>query len=196
MSGGDAQGATDSLRNALNFQFDISWRMLTFHLEDLEDDECLWRPGPRGLGVTCESGIWVADWPDTESYDMGPSSIAWLTWHIIFWWSMVFDHSFGHGTLSREDVRWPGSMAAVRERIERLYDDWKEILTTLPDKELLSCERTRWPFQDRPFYELAAWLNLELMKNAAEIGAGRFLYASRNHTGSAESQPEGSDRLA
>ncbi|MDF2927423.1 MAG: hypothetical protein K0R57_6337 [Paenibacillaceae bacterium] len=51
-------------------------------------------------------------------------------------------------------------------------------LTELPNDEFLSGNRTRWPFADKPFHELAAWLNLELMKNAAEIGYCRFLYAS------------------
>jgi len=69
-----------------------------------------------------------------------PPSVAWLTWHITYWWSMVLDHSF---------------------------------------EEFLSSERTRWPFVERPFHELAAWLNVELMKNAAEIGYCRFLYAVR-----------------
>ncbi len=179
MSDNNTQNSIDSLRNALNFQFDISWQMLEIHLKDLEDEECLWRPSPKGLHVTNKLGVWRADWPDSEDYDTGPSSIAWLTWHIIFWWSMVFDYSFGNGTLTREDVQWPGNMIAVRKKIEQFHNDWKNILTTLPDIELLSCKKTKWPFEERPMYELAAWLNLELMKNASEIGYCRFLYASQ-----------------
>jgi hypothetical protein len=173
------QNPTDSVRNALLFQFDISWQMLEYHLNGLEDEECLWKPSSRGLHVVSESGIWKAEWPETESYDIGPPSIAWLTWHINFWWSMVFDYSFGNGVLMREDIHWPGSMAAVREKIIHLRDEWRTVLTTLSEEELLSCKRTKWPFEDRPFYELAAWLNLELMKNAAEIGYCRFLYGSK-----------------
>lgn len=94
---------------------------------------------------------------------------------------MVFDYSFGNGTLTREDVHWPGNMIAVREKMIQLCDKWRTALATLSDEEFLSCERTKWPFKDKPFYELAAWLNLELMKNAAEIGYCRFIYASRNH---------------
>jgi hypothetical protein len=33
--------------------------------------------------------------------------------------------------------------------------------------------------QDRPFSDIVGWLNVELMKNAAEIGYARFLYAVR-----------------
>ncbi len=152
---------------------------LEIHLTGLKDEECLWRPGSRGLHVFKESGIWRADWPDSEAYNIGPASIAWLTWHIIFWWSMVIDFSFGNGTLTREDVLWPGNMIAVKERIFNLRDEWRTAVAALSINELISCERTRWPFKDKPFYELAAWLNLELMKNAAEIGYCRFLYASQ-----------------
>lgn len=173
------QNSMDSVRNALIFQFDISWQLLEFHLNGLGDEECLWKPCSKGLHVINKQGIWSTDWPETESYDIGPASIAWLTWHITFWWSMVFDYSFGKGTLEREDIQWSGSTIAVKEKIIKLRDEWKTILTTISDEEFLSCKRTKWPFEDKPFYELAAWLNLELMKNAAEIGYCRFLYASR-----------------
>ncbi len=38
---------------------------------------------------------------------------------------------------------------------------------------------TRWPFTDRPFADVVAWVSLELTKNAAEIGYVRFLHAAR-----------------
>ena len=43
----------------------------------------------------------------------------------------------------------------------------------------MKSERTRWPFQGRPFGDVVAWANVELTKNAAEIGYARFLYAVR-----------------
>jgi hypothetical protein len=92
---------------------------------------------------------------------------------------MVLDYSFGNGTMARKDVHWSGSIVAVREKLIQMRDEWRKILATLSDEEFLSCKRTKWPFEDKPFYDLAAWLNLELMKNAAEIGYCRFLYASR-----------------
>lgn len=51
-------------------------------------------------------------------------------------------------------------------------------MSELSDEEFLSNEQTQWPFTDKPFHELAAWLNIELMKNAAEVGYYRFHYAS------------------
>jgi len=171
--------STGRIRNLIEFQFDISWQMLEFHLHGLEDEESLWRPASKGLHVVNKSGIWHADWPDSETYDVGPANIAWITWHIIFWWSMSLDYSFGNGTLSRENVYWPGNMTSTRERIIQLQNEWRSSVASLSDDELITCERTSWPFTNKPFYDLAGWLNLELMKNAAEIGYCRFLYATQ-----------------
>ncbi len=40
----------------------------------------------------------------------------------------------------------------------------------LTDAELTGCELAQWPFRERPFSDVVAWVNSELMKNAAEIG--------------------------
>ena len=169
----------NSVRDALQVQLDTAWKLLGYHLDGLDDDECLWRPAPRGLHVVNEGGGWRAQWPESEDYSIGPASIAWITWHIGFWWSAALDHSFGDATLTRDDIPWPGSAAATSEWLTGLHDEWVAALAALSDEELNSVERTRWPFTDRPFYQVAAWLNLELMKNAAEIGYCRFLYAAR-----------------
>jgi len=173
------QNPAGILRNTLNFQFRISCQLLDFHLEGLTDEEYHWRPAARGLHISNRSGEWRADWPESEAYEIGPPSIAWLTWHITFWWSMVLDYTFGNGSLAREDVGSGGCFLDMKERITNLREKWEAAIAELPDEELLSSERTRWPFTDRPLHELAAWLNLELMKNAAEIGYCRFLYGAR-----------------
>lgn len=169
----------DDMRSLLEDQLGTAWKLLSLHLTGLGDDECLWRPAARGPHVFGDSGTWRATWPETEAYATGPPSIAWLTWHIGFWWSMVLDRSFGDGTLRREEVAWPGSAEATRDWLSGLHDEWTGALAALPDAELGSTERTRWPFTDGPFHRVVAWVNLELMKNAAEVGYCRFLYAVR-----------------
>jgi hypothetical protein len=168
-------------RGYLIRQFETAWKLTNFHLDGLTTEECMWRPAREGLHVhQTPDGNWRADWPDREDYDMGPPSIAWITWHIGFWWSMVLDHSFAEGTLSRESVVWPGTGDGVREWIGRLQAQWRVILEQVTDDELQSTQRTRWPFRDRPFGDVVAWANVELTKNAAEIGYARFLYAVRS----------------
>src|SRR4051812_49350411 len=105
-------------RDVLLKQLDTAWKLAAFHLDGLTTDECLWRPASSGPHVRREPGnVWLADWPEHERYGLGPPSIAWITWHMGMWWSMVMDHSFGDATLTREQVTWPGSAAAARDWI-------------------------------------------------------------------------------
>lgn len=169
----------EEARGYLIRQFETAWKLASYHLDSLTTAECLWRPAADGLHVhRIADGLWRADWPDHEGYDLGPPSIAWLTWHLQFWWSMVLDHSFGDGTLSREQVHWPGEAEAVRQGLGRLQQRWHGLLQSLTDAELHSAERTRWPYRNRPFGDVIAWVNVELSKNAAEIGYARFLHAA------------------
>jgi DinB superfamily len=170
----------DDSRTFLLRQFDIAWKLAQYHLGGLSTEECLWRPARTGPHVhQGDDGRWRADWPEDEGYELGPPSIAWLTCHIDFWWSMVLDHAFGEATLSREDVLWPGSADAVRERLEGRAAEWRAAVERVTPGELQSDERTRWPFMTRAFGDVVAWVNIELTKNAAEIGYARFLYAVR-----------------
>jgi hypothetical protein len=93
---------------------------------------------------------------------------------------MVLNHSFGDGTLSRENVTWPGDGDRVRTWIRGRQREWRAVLQQISDDDLQSAERTRWPFRDRPFGDVVAWVSIELTKNAAEIGYARFLYAARD----------------
>ena len=171
---------SDDVRRTLVQQFEIAWALTRYHLDTLTTEECLWRPAVKGLHVhQADDGEWRAEWPDHEGYDLGPPSIAWLTWHIIFWWSSVLDSSFSSGSLRSEAVPWPGTADAVRDVLQQLNARWTELLASLTDEDLRSAARTRWPFQDRPFADVVAWANVELTKNAAEIGYARFLYGVR-----------------
>ena len=172
---------TNETLHYLTRQFETAWKLTSYHLEGLTTEECLWRPARKGLHVhQLPDGSWRADWPDREGYDIGPASIAWLTWHMGFWWSMTLNHSFGDGTLTRENVLWPGTADGVRDLIGRLQGEWRAVLEQVTDEDLRSSERTHWPFQNRPFGDVIAWVNVELTKNASEIGYARFLYAVRN----------------
>ena len=93
------------------------------------------------------------------------------------------DHSFGKGMRARENVMWPGTADGVREWLDRLQREWRGHIERLTDDDLRSAQRTRWPFRERPFGDVVAWANVELTKNAAEIGYARFLYASQGRVG-------------
>ncbi|HEX2546425.1 MAG TPA: DinB family protein [Ramlibacter sp.] len=160
-------------------QLEMAWQLTSYHLDTLGTGECLWRPAARGLHVHRQaSGAWTADWPEHEGYDLGPSSIGWLTWHLGFWWSMALDHNFGARSLSRERVPWPGDADGVRSWVRGLHDRWAVLLAGSTDADLASTSQVHWPFADRPLADLFAWANTELTKSAAEIGYARFLHAA------------------
>ena len=168
------------LRAVLVRQLDTASALLTYHLEGLSQEECLWQPAGKGPTVRCaQDGRWIATWPVDERYESGPPGIGWISWHIRMWWSMAIDHNFGSGTLQPETVEWPGSPDAVRAALGELLRDWRAQIDRLDDADLCVPDRTRWPFSDRSLADLIAWANLELTKNAAEIGVARFLYAAR-----------------
>lgn len=169
---------TTILRDALLRQFDTAWALTTYHLDGLSHEECLWRPTGTGPHVHRDAaGDWRADWPEHEDYEAGAPSIGWITWHMIFWWTTTLEHAFGSGDIERTVIAWPGDPSAVRSRLEFLRAAWVAALAELDDRDLAGSERTRWPFRDRPFADVVAWLNLELMKNAAELGYARFVFA-------------------
>ena len=66
-----------------------------------------------------------------------------------------------------------------RPAAEGLHGEWLAALDQLTDADFASNRLTRWPFRERPFGDVVAWVNVELTKNAAEIGYARFLYAVR-----------------
>lgn len=126
-----------------------------------------------------KAGTWRADWPSHEGDDLGPPSVAWTTWHILFWWSKALAHLRGEARLSHEDVPWPGDADAVRARLTQLHDRWLARLAACGDADLARVCDTSWPLSHATLAATAGWLNPELMKNAAELGTVRFLHATR-----------------
>ncbi len=172
---------TRELVDALLRQHEIAWALCSYHLDGLTTEACLWRPADRGPHVAPDAaGVWRADWPEHEGYDLGPPSGAWITWHMQFWWSMALDHTFGDARLDRAQVPWAGSAEAACASIRALHDQWVERVGALTDEDLRATTRTRWPFADKPLADLIGWLNVELSKNAAELGYVRFCHARRS----------------
>lgn len=170
----------EPLRDTLIRQLDTAWALATYHLDSLSDRECLWRPADEGLHIWADGlGGWRADWPGHEGYDLGPPSIGWTTWHLLYWWSMALDRNFGPSVLAREDVRWPGNAEALRLRLFDLNAAWRARLGAIGDAELMAPRTLSWPRADQSLADVFAWANIELTKNAAELGYARFLFAIR-----------------
>ena len=169
----------DVLKDNIMFQFNISKQLLKYHLSSLEQEEYLWCSPKSSLYLKEAEGTWYAELPETEAYDIGTPSIAWTLWHITFWWEMVFDHSFSEGNLTKDDIKVTTDVEEIKAHIYSLVDNWEKKLAQLTNDEFNSKKFSKFPFDTQvEFHKLASWLNLELMKNAAEIGYARFDYAT------------------
>lgn len=175
---------SSSQLETLRWQFRLTWRLVAdVHLPALTDDACLWEPAPGSWTVRqTVDGRWRPDWADKEPDPPPSTTIGWLTWHIIWWWSGLRAALRGDVPPTPDDVDWPGTTGAVVQRLETLANDWSELLSTLDDGDL---ERPlAFPWRDpRPLRLALAWANSELMKNVAEIGYARLLFeASRERS--------------
>ncbi len=160
------------------FQLDICWQLFEYHINGLTDQEAYWCKSKKGLNVHWTNEHWKVDWPETEEYSIGPSSIAWTLWHIQYWWKNALSANFENKVLQREDVAWSGSVEEAINEIRKCHNEWIKKLEELNELQYASSDFCKWPFENNSFTSIALWLNVEFMKNISEIGYGRFLYAA------------------
>lgn len=164
----------------LGWQFDLTWSLLAYHLDRLDAGDLLWEPGRLCWTVhASDGGRWTPDWSDEEPDPIPVPTIAWVTWHIGWWWSVTIDHLRGRTPRERTDVLWPGDAAATVEWLRGLRAEWADVLAGLTEDDLDAVATFPWPGD--PVFTVGhtiAWVNTELAKNAAEIGQLRLLRAA------------------
>lgn len=169
----------------LRWQFDLTWSLFEYHLDRLESDDFLWEPAANCWTMhRAEDGTWVPDWAETEPEPVPVPTIGWLSWHIGWWWGVTIDHAHGRAPRERGDITWPGAGAPTVEWLRGLRADWLEALDRFTGPDLES--PAPFPWQNEPQHTMAhmvAWVNAELMKNAAEIGQLRLQRASSGPPG-------------
>lgn len=171
----------ESRLDLLRWQFDLTWALGEVHLAELTADDFRWEPASlcwtmrRG-----DDGEWVADWAETEPDPIPVPTMAWLSWHIGWWWSTTADHLLGREVRERESVRWPGPDGAVAW-LTGIRDEWLTVLDALTEDRLDEPSGFPWPPDaDLTVGHQVAWVNAELMKNLAEIGQQRVARAALN----------------
>ena len=175
---------TTSARDLARWQFDLTWSLFEYHLERLVPEDFRWEPAsPSWTMRPAADGTWTADFAESEPDPVPVPTIAWLSWHIGWWWGVTTDHLRGRTPRERTEIAWPGEGKAAVEWLRGLRDEWLTALEELTDADLES--PAPFPWQDDPAYTVAhtiAWVNAELMKNAAEIGQLRLIRATSEHT--------------
>ncbi|MGC4896295.1 DinB family protein [Micromonospora sp. DT31] len=168
----------------LRWQFDLTWALVDYHLERLKAADFLWEPAPLCWTMRLDpAGGWRADWADTEPDPVPVPTVAWLTWHIGWWWSVATDHLRQRPVRERADVGWPGPGQETITWLRELRSEWTDGLDHLTPADLDRPAAYPWAADTGlAVAHLAGWVNAELMKNAAEIGQLRLLRAARQPT--------------
>ena len=170
-------------RETLLWQLGVAKGLLDLVTAGLTDEESLATPAGSGSWSVREQpgGMWLADWSEEEPDPSPPTTVAWLLWHITWWWSDVSGRAFGEGPVDRDRAVWPGSVDAALDVIEGCHDAWRRAVEAAPAEDLSSVTLADrcWPLRGHPFIRVVAWVNGELMKNAAEIGVVRRILAGR-----------------
>lgn len=178
--GGTLGRVSTTPRALLRSPFELTWALAEVHLDPLTDDDAHFAPAE--LIWTVHRGPddhWRPDWADTEPDPIPVPTIAWLTWHIDWWWSSALAHVRGREPAPRDQVHWAGSAAAAVARLRELHATWTEWLGT-DEVDLETPSAYPWPAEaGLTVAHTAAWVNAELMKNVAEIGQLRLLRAAR-----------------
>ncbi|MFJ6953533.1 DinB family protein [Micromonospora aurantiaca (nom. illeg.)] len=176
-----------SVTALLRRQFDLTWALAEYHLDRLEPGDFLWEPAALCWTMRQDpAGGWRADWADTEPDPVPVPTIAWLTWHIGWWWSVAADHVRQRPARERDDIRWPGPGAETVAWLRELRSEWTDTLDGLTEAGLDRPSAYPWPADaGLTVADLAAWVNAELMKNVAEIGQLRLMRAAGRAAGRA-----------
>ncbi|GAB2670197.1 DinB family protein [Saccharopolyspora gloriosae] len=164
----------------LRWQFDMTWSLFEYHLERLEEADFRWEPAELCWTLRPDAGGgWTPDFAEVEPDPVPVPTIAWVAWHIGWWWGTTLDHLRGRPPRDRADITWPGDGDLAVGWLRDLRAEWLVVLDELTDRRL--DDPAPFPWRDDPAMTVAhtvAWVNAELMKNVAEIGHLRMLRAA------------------
>ena len=95
-------------------------------------------------------------------------SILIRLWSIQFYLKSVLYASFKKGHINEYKFFSYGCCDVLKD-IMSLHEEWITCIKMLSIEELHSTKYCKWPFDNRSFFSLALWVNVELMKHVTEI---------------------------
>lgn len=170
-----------SRRDLLVWQFELTWSLFEYHLDRLDPADVFWEPAGLCWTVRRTDAGWVADWQDVEPDPVPVPTIAWLTWHLGWWWSTALDHLRNGPIRERDAVEWPGGGDELAVWLRGMRSEWLAAVGRLDEAGLDAAASFPWPPEEgRTVGQMLAWVNAEMMKNVAEIGQMRLLRTARD----------------
>lgn len=138
------------------------WKLAReFIIDRHQEDALLWQPSSHVCTVHRTAEGWRADWPDEESVPLPDATVAWLLWHVEWWWNDTLGRIAGQEPLAPTAHEWSGSTAGMVAAKER----WDDVLSTADLDSKID-----WLLPEpQPLWFIAAWVNAELTKNLAEM---------------------------
>lgn len=158
------------VRDVLLGQYDIARSLFEYHMAALTDEDLFWSPSAHRWTMHDVGGRWRPDLAETEPDPVPVPTIAWLTWHMGWWSQSATAHLQQTAAPSPEQAGWPGARAsAIVDWLQAIHNAWR---VALAGAQRLDAEATYpWePGSGRTVADMAAWFNVELTKNASEIG--------------------------
>ena len=160
----------------LYWQFQLTWKLASFHLQDLTYELCFWDPVQGSLTFRQTKDVeWYPDWVEPDPDPPPPVTVGWVTWHLTWWWTSLLAAIKHELPLPHNQVPWPGGAGAVKRCLETLAGEWRDRFSKLEEGELDRLLAYPWA-EPRPLRFALTWANSELMKNVAELGYIRHLY--------------------
>lgn len=165
-------------------QFELVWSLAELHLSALVEDDFLWEPADLCWSVhRDDAGVWRPDFAEVEPDPVPVPTIAWLTWHIDYWWSAAISAMTDRTPRAWSEVPWPGDGAGALSRLGVLASQWRDTLSALTDRDLAAPAAFPWADDpERTTADTVLWVAVELTKNVAEIGQLRLLRAAGRST--------------
>ncbi len=118
---------SDPTRTLLARQPGIPWSFAeSFILGRIDRDVALWEPDTNVVTVRQSAAGWVADWPDEENRPLPTATVAWLLWHIEWWWTNAAKAVEGQPLIPRGQAGWSGGTEGIVEAKRH----WDELLAT------------------------------------------------------------------
>ena len=152
----------DARRALLQRQLAIMWQFAAdFVIDKIDEELALWEPSTNVCTVHRGPDGWSADWPDEDNGHLPDATIAWLLWHIEWWWADTVERVAGRPGVSPSDHEWSGGTAGlVTAKLA-----WDDVLAAADLDALVD-----WHMPEpQPLWFIAGWVNVELTKNLAEI---------------------------